>query len=107
MNSIQPTPNLQDEMFLLIEAYLNGGKPQKHFCSENNISFGKFTYWLIKYRKSHDYTGFIPLTLTGQNIHGDTRIELPGGVNIVFNRSGNSAFITDLISKAMERHAAD
>lgn len=104
MNPIQPTPNLQDEMFLLIETYLKGGKSQKHFCGEKDISFGKFTYWLKKYRKSHDHTRFIPLMINGQKIHGDTRIELPGGVNIIFNSSGNSAFITKLISKAVERH---
>lgn len=107
MNSIQSTNrNLQDELFTLIESYLAGSQKQKPFCQQNDISFAKFGYWLKKYRKAHAPSRFIPLTLTDQKLYGDTRIELPGGVNIIFNSSGNSAFITELISKAVERYAA-
>lgn len=102
MDSLQPIRSLQEDMFPLIEKYLDSSQTQKDFCLGNDINPPKFTYWLNKYRKTQKSSGFIPLNFKHPNIIGDTRIELPNGIAIFFNGSANTAFIGELISKAME-----
>ncbi len=102
MDSLQPIRSFQEDMFTLIEKYLDSSQAQRDFCLENKISFAKFTYWLTKYRKTRKTSGFIPLNFTTPNIIGDTRIELPNGVTIFFNGSVNTVFIGELISKAVK-----
>ncbi len=42
-----------DEMFSLIERYLDRDGTQKAFCREHGLSPGKLNYWLAKYRRAH------------------------------------------------------
>ena len=41
----------QDEMYLAIDLWKEGGLTQKKYCSQNHISFNTFKYWLKKYQK--------------------------------------------------------
>ena len=42
-----------DEMFPLIERYLERDGTQKAFCREHGLSLNKLNYWLAKYRLAH------------------------------------------------------
>jgi len=47
----QPRKTAQ-QMFPLVETYLQGHKTQKAFCAEHNISTSRLCYWLAKYRRA-------------------------------------------------------
>ena len=107
MSTNQSHADLRSKMFSKIENYLASGQTQKQFCQENNLSFAKFTYWLKKYRdEKSQSSGFIPLKVSNQKIHGDCRIELPNGVNVILNGSGNKELISGLISQAAGQNAS-
>lgn len=102
MDSANPAGVLREDMFALVEKYLNGSQTQTDFCRDYNLSLSKFAYWLKKYRESQKAPGFIPLKFKQPSIMGDTRIELPNGIAIIFNGSINTAFIAELIHRAIE-----
>jgi hypothetical protein len=89
---------LHNQMFDLIESYLQSGQSQKQFCFENNLSYSKFIYWLKKYRSSRRFSQeFIPLnfdSLSGQSCI----IELPTGIKLQINQPLNPKAISDIIA---------
>lgn len=77
------------QMYAVIEKYLNSDVPQKVFCQAENIAHSTFTYWLQKYRnkkkKEIQPADFIPLKINPeaeQDSAGWCKIEFPNGIVI-------------------------
>lgn len=56
-----------EEMYPLIERYLNGQQTQKAFCREHALSLSRLNYWLAKYRRQAALRpdAFVELTPVG------------------------------------------
>jgi hypothetical protein len=42
----------QEEMFTLVESWVNSGKTKAEFLKTSGISFSKFNYWIKRYRQN-------------------------------------------------------
>lgn len=69
--------NRQEEMLTLIEQWQESGRTQQAFCKEHDITFSTFYYWLKRYRRRIDESGFLPVEISpGSNIE----IRYPDGI---------------------------
>jgi len=85
----------EGEMLALIEQWSESGKSQKLFCQEQGITFTTFYYWLRRYRRRLDESGFLPVEInTGANIE----IRYPDGVVLQLPASTRVAVIKQLLS---------
>lgn len=53
---LKNTRRRSDEMYPLVELYLEGSLTQKEFCDEMEISRHVFNYWLMKFRREKQGT---------------------------------------------------
>ncbi len=73
-NGTRQTPT---EMYPIVKKYLSGnGQTQRNFCHTEQISVGKFQYWLRHFHDSMNHESvishskFIELDLCGENSAG-------------------------------------
>ena len=89
----------QQEMFKIVEEYLQSGQTQKKFCEQRSLSIFQFKYWLQKYRKKESGDNpFIRLQPSNANSLGSYRIDLPNGIIIHLNGSESLKLIWEIIS---------
>lgn len=91
-------------MFSLIEAWRASGKTQRDFCLEKDIAYGKFHYWLKRYR-GHDSTtatrsGFVTVEVNDHLAAGSGALELiyPDGRRLIFYKHVDPSFLRTLLS---------
>ena len=67
----------KEEMFPLVEAYLESRQTVKDFSREHEVAQSVFTYWLTKYRReSASSLGFIEITSPSPLDNGQPLVEL-------------------------------
>jgi len=75
-----------EQMYPIIERYVNGEESKQSLCSENNLSIHVFQYWLSKYNraprsKAHQ-PNFVPIQIDKINTGQCIRIKLSNGTEI-------------------------
>ena len=70
------------EMYPLVECYLQGHQTQKAFCRAHGISTSKLNYWLAKYRKeaTHKPEAFIEILPGARQEQALLEVVYPHGV---------------------------
>jgi len=93
---------IQEEKFTMIRKWESGGLNQHHFCTQENIPFHHFYYWLKKYRKENGLTAstgkFIklsaPIKISPENIYAE--ITFPTGTIIRFHQKVRTSELKQL-----------
>lgn len=95
-------PQIQQQMFQLIEQWKQSGLSQNLFCQQESIRFHKFYYWYKCYRRQHDredtVPGFIRLKLEKPSVPSSVEVHFPGGIRVYFHEPVNSNYLKALIS---------
>ena len=91
----------RQQMFALVGSWEGSGKTQREFCSEQDISFHRFTYWLRRYREhqkeaSGAAPSFIPLSLDAA-IGSSAEIIYPDGRRLIFHQAVAAQFLKALL----------
>ena len=78
------TRRTAQEMFPLIERYLQGTMTQKAFCVEHDISLPQLTYWRAKYRReaAHKPEAFIEIRPEQPQERAVMEVVYPHGVRL-------------------------
>ena len=103
----QPTERAQ-EMFAVIEKYLDSGLKRKEFCAQENLTYSTFHWWFHQYHKRHctakksSPKDFIQIhrpktshSLTEQS--PTFSIEYPNGVILRFSIEPDICVISELV----------
>jgi len=86
-----------------IDNWQNSGKPQRQFCTDNQLSYSTFCYWRAKVSQAKaDESKWLPITLAAPPM---TAVILPGGVRIETSPQSLLEMLPGLIRllKDMER----
>lgn len=73
------------EMFPIVEAYLQRDRTKKVFCSEHDISESVLSYWVTKYRRERgpEASSFLEITpSTAPGEHAAMEVVYPHGVRL-------------------------
>ena len=88
-----------EEMFPLVEYYLQGRQSLQAFCVEHAISASQFYYWRRKYRQKPQGEGFIEVGLPAAGERAVMEIVYPGGVRLRLFAPISRAWLTALLRK--------
>lgn len=100
----------RERMSSLIQSYQSSDQTQKDFCTQNDITYSTFQFWLKKYRENKDTSdkrekrlqsgGFIPVDITGSSEEETTgfQIEYPNGVRLSFRSIPDMGIIRELLA---------
>ncbi|HET7116511.1 MAG TPA: hypothetical protein VN726_12520 [Hanamia sp.] len=95
-------PEVQQQMFQLIEQWKQSGLSQNAFCQQESIRFHKFYYWYKCYRRQHDredtVPGFVKLKIEKPPVTSSVEVHFPGGIRVLFHEPVNSNYLKALIS---------
>jgi hypothetical protein len=96
-------PEVQQQMFQLIEQWKQSGLSQNAFCEQQLIRFHKFYYWYKCYRKQHDLSdgngkSFVKLEVEKPVLASSVEIHFPGGIHVLFHEPVSSNYLKTLIS---------
>jgi transposase-like protein len=87
-----------EEMFPVVEAYLESGKTQKAFCLAENIPLAVFAYWLSKYRRSRD-TSFVEIAPPRGEESALLEVLYPSGVRLRFFGWVDASYVGSLLEQ--------
>lgn len=88
-----------EEMFPLVEQYLQGRQSLKAFCAEHAISASQLYYWRRKYRKQPQGEAFIRLAPPAAGERAVLEIVYPGGVRLRLFAPVSPAWLTSLLQR--------
>lgn len=87
-----------EEMFPVIEAYLEDGNTQKAFCAEKGLSISVFGYWLRRYRRERTAKGgFVEVAPAGAADRPLLEVAYPSGVRLRFFAPVDPAYLERLL----------
>ena len=86
----------QEDMFAMIELWLESGVSQLEFCQKMDIAKSSFGYWRKKYLRRGDMSpaGFKEIKPVGSHI--SCEVVFPNGVKVIVNRA-DIGFIRALV----------
>lgn len=72
----------QEQMFALVDEYLQSGLSAKEFCLQKNIGLPKFNYWTRKKRQLESSSGFIKIVSDQKFSNIPVELIYPNGVRL-------------------------
>ena len=94
--SLRRTP---EEMYPLVEQWLESGERQLTFCDSHNLTVSTFSYWVRKYRRQNNVSeagsSFVPLSIQSP-VGREIEIIYPNGVKVRVGLEVGSVFILEL-----------
>src|SRR6185312_5804548 len=95
-------PEVQQQMFQLIEQWKQSGLSQNAFCQQESIRFHKFYYWYKCYRRQHDredtVPGFVKLKIEKPPVTSSVEVHFPGGIRVLFHEPVKHNYLKTLIN---------
>ena len=89
-----------ENMFPLIVSQQSSGLTQRQFCEEQGIAPHIFSYWLRKYRESHNLdTGFLPLRVSEGKVSTLIRLELSSGHRLELSDQVSASWVAALLGE--------
>lgn len=95
---------VKEQMFLSIQQWESSHQSQKAFCTEHNIRYYVFHYWLKRYREDREGNkdttpdSFVKLKVTPSAIAAHAELVLPDGKRLLFHEPVSSDFLKSLIN---------
>lgn len=86
----------QEEMFRLVDDYLNSGLSAKAFALKSNIRESTMGYWIRKKRALENSSGFVEMTSDRSFNSMEVELIFPNGVQLRMN-GGDPALIAKLV----------
>jgi hypothetical protein len=80
------TMRTSEEMYPIVESYLERDQTQKAFCAERGLPLSVMTYWVAKYRREHrvETEAFVEIGGTGAAERPLMEVVYPRGVRLRF-----------------------
>ena len=96
-------PEVEQQMFKLIDQWLQSDLTQKAYCHEQSIRYHVFHYWYKRYRQQqagidNKSSSFVKLQISKPVIAGAVEIHFPGGIHLFFHEPVSSNYLKALIS---------
>jgi hypothetical protein len=96
-------PEVRQQMFKLIEQWLQSKLTQKEYCEQQSIRYHVFHYWYKRYRQQqagngNNHSSFVKLQIAKTVTTGVVEIHFPDGIRLFFHEPVSSNYLKALIS---------
>lgn len=96
----------EEEMYPIVETWLQSGQSQKQFCEEQGIKMHLLNYWVRHYRDQRDVESsspvqeFIPVDLKeGNELNSVVELIYPNGIRLRFGQGVSLSTLQALLPK--------
>lgn len=90
-----------EQMYPLVEVYLQSGQTQNVFCTTHGLSEAVLNYWLAKYRRAHSSSvsdAFVEIASESPTGTAFLEVDYPGGVRLRFFAPVSPLYLAQLLS---------